>query len=278
MSHIYDSHPINTINDQFTLDNSHPDPTKKYYVDEYTQQKGLTLTMKFVLLSKQNPDLLRRIVLTDVNATTNSGWTALMIASISSTEKTVEFLLENKSDVNKQNKDGMTALMHASKRPNNESTIKLLLEYKSNVNLCDEDGWTALMIASRTLSNEKTITLLLEHKSDVNKQTESGWTALMVSVSSTTIKALIQYGADVNMQSHDGMYVIEHHHRTNRDDACRLLTECGAMFDKINEDNMKLAVMKNDMLEKRLKDKQNWNEYCKYITSLEQKTGIKRML
>lgn len=384
MNIMFDTHPINNVYDQFTIDISYPDLSNEYYIAPNLETKGFTRLMKCVLLSNKYPHLLNHIISTDVstiNDVTENGWSALMIASRNSrtisTEKTVELLIESKSNVNIQDKDGWTALMIASKNSNIESTektVELLIESKSNVNIQDNDGWTALMIATRyfeTVSTKQTVRLLLQGKSDVNIQSKNGWTALMVTsnysktdeivknlieyktdinIQSNTgwtalmlasnekivdllitsksdvnlktddgwtalmlashmrsdtdsatnivrllleaksdvnvqtedgftvlmltpnvtrVKMLIHYGANINSQSNIGGYVVEHHNLRQRYDICKLLIENDALFDRTNKFNMNLSIMRIDVLEERLKDKKNWNEYCKYMTDVE---------
>ena len=53
-------------------------------------------------------------------------------------------LVENKADLNIQDKDGSTALMWACKW-DNVKIVKILIDNGANLDLLSEDGWTALM-------------------------------------------------------------------------------------------------------------------------------------
>ena len=80
----------------------------------------------------------------DVNATDNSGMTALMFAA---KEDTAKVLLEAGADVNAKDNDGKTALMFAA--TNNSSDVAwLLLAAGADANAKDNDGSTALMFAT----------------------------------------------------------------------------------------------------------------------------------
>lgn len=232
------------------------------------KKKGVTLLMKFVLLSEKNPELSRSIVFTEkeVNTQTEAGYTALILASkINNAENTVKLLLDHKADVNMRLLGGWTALMMASRYTHTNSTVKLLLAHRANATVHCASYWTPLMLA--VYSNPKSVELLLENKSDVNKQNESGHTAIIIANDVPTVELLFRYGADVNMKSDRNLFVIEIQIRN--DDICKLLIEFGAMFDKTNKNNMKLAVMKNDMFEEKLKDKQNRDNYHVYMTDVE---------
>ena len=142
--------------------------------------------------------------------------------------------IEKGADVNKQNKLGYTALMHASKW-GNEDIIKLLLKAGADVNTralkdietikptdlvkikrhrnknkrygIEEYTFykeiTAIMIAS-DYGHAGVVTLLLEEGAYVNVQTNRGYTALLFASRNghiETIKLLIEAGASVNTQA-----------------------------------------------------------------------------
>ena len=83
------------------------------------------------------------------------------------------------------------------------------------INWLIKDGnWSALMSASRnsmTFSTNETVKILLKYGADVNLQEEKGWTSLMLASrnsnsesSEKTVKILLEHDADVNLQNNDG--------------------------------------------------------------------------
>ena len=125
------------------------------------------------------------------------------------------FLTKHPETINNKNEEGLTALMIAARNSNctsTERTVEILLNHGSDVNLQEIDGWTALMYAakySRTDSSEKTVELLLNHGANVDLQEDYGWTALMLAVSFSynssvkTVKLLLNHGANVNIQKNN---------------------------------------------------------------------------
>lgn len=122
--------------------------------------------------------------------------------------KTVKKLLENKADVNTQDNDGRTALMHIDYDSNNGrniKAIKLLLKYNANVNIQDNNGCTALMSC---YADEAEIfaQLLLENNADINTQDNDGLTALMYWVKNACntdikfAKLLLKNNVDINLK------------------------------------------------------------------------------
>src|SRR5437868_11357472 len=95
-----------------------PDSTIKYQCSPDSSSKGFTKLMKWVLLTKSNPDLLiniKYLIESDpdiLNKQNDKGWTALMLACISDSTsiQTVELLLSLKPSLNLINKYGGTAL------------------------------------------------------------------------------------------------------------------------------------------------------------------------
>lgn len=101
----YDKHLVNSLDDQFTVNDSLPQLKRHYYVTDTTMTTGITKLMKYVLLSRKNPGLIKSITLQELYKQTGCGWTVLMLAAINSntvsTNNTVELLLKSKADVNK---------------------------------------------------------------------------------------------------------------------------------------------------------------------------------
>ena len=93
------------------------------------------------------------------------------------------------------------------------NTVLSFLKTKVSIDQ-NNDGWTALMFA--TLHNPTAIPALIESGADVNLQSIKGTTALMFAAqhNPTAIPALIASGADVNLQNNKGttalMFAAQH--------------------------------------------------------------------
>jgi hypothetical protein len=108
-------------------------------------------------------ELLENVENLDINAASEEGWTALMLASGYGHAAVVKLLLEyNNCKVNLVDKGGWTALMLASSN-GHAAVVKLLLEHdKCLVNCVDKGGFSALMLASG-FGHAAVVKLLLEH-------------------------------------------------------------------------------------------------------------------
>jgi general secretion pathway protein A len=106
-----------------------------------------------------------------------SGWTALMTATLHGYSPMVELLLKKGADVNLNNPTGGTALMMAAIQGQNE-ILQLLLERGAKVNVQDTKGWTALMYAARN-GHTTTVQILLSSGAEVDLMNTDGRTALM---------------------------------------------------------------------------------------------------
>jgi len=211
--------------------NDTPDINKLYFCSRNTKSTGMTLLMKWVLLTAKHIELIDKIreyvelcphVLNIVNT---AGWTALMIAvrnsHLHSTESTVELLIELSANINYQTADGWTALMMAAKHSNcdsTERTVELLIGAGADLNLWTDMGKTALGIAAglcRRTSTERTVKILLESGADPNVMINDNKTALVyastltnISSSNLVVQMLIDYGADVNKRNYHGITVL----------------------------------------------------------------------
>lgn len=83
----------------------------------------------------------------DVNATDDLGSSALLHAVQNATRATVETLVRAGADVNQPNKEGVTPLMVALARKNEQGLIDFLLGHGADVKMRNAKGATTLMIA-----------------------------------------------------------------------------------------------------------------------------------
>lgn len=91
-------------------------------------------------------------------------------------EQLTSLLKEQKADINAQDKQGMTALMHASVKGHSE-IVELLLNLKANTEISDEYEFTALILAS-TNGHANIVELLLNANASIYARNEDGRTAL----------------------------------------------------------------------------------------------------
>lgn len=94
----------------------------------------------------------------NINTKDKDGWTALMHATDNGDNTIVRLLIELGADLDIQNDDGQTALINAT-FINAIVIAKILIKKGANVNVKDNEGQTALMMAA--LSNAKEIGELL---------------------------------------------------------------------------------------------------------------------
>jgi len=149
----------------------------------------------------------------DVNAKSNDGSTALMIASEKGHIEIAKLLIANRADVNAKVTSGLltgwTALILASENGHFE-IVKLLIANHADVNVKVISGlyvgWTALMIASCN-GHLEILKLLIANRADVNAKSNNGGTALILASETgylEIVKLLITNRADVNAKSKNG--------------------------------------------------------------------------
>jgi ankyrin repeat protein len=101
-------------------------------------------------VGKGNPMPIRSLIKkgADVNATDESGRTALMLAACGHTI-TCEILIKKGADVDFKDRDGRTALMFAAVT-SQDNIAKMLIENGADVNAKDIYNMTALMLAEES--------------------------------------------------------------------------------------------------------------------------------
>ena len=134
------------------------------------------------------------------------GWTNLMIAAFHNIINEVkECLTQGNDDVEATTNDGRTALVLAASN-GYHNVIDLLLTVGANINATFAKGWTALMAAVRA-TDEPTVKFLLKRGADVNHLSLDHCTALAEGTQQGQIcivKHLLECGADTEVRSsHD---------------------------------------------------------------------------
>src|SRR5438105_1977527 len=163
---------------------SEPIATELFYCYEGINTSGFTKLMKWVMLTKSNPDLLaniKHLIESDpviLDKQNEIGWTALMLACVNSSThscvKTLELLLSFKPNLELKTSPGKTALAllcSLSRETEETEVIELLIRAGANVNAIDDSGYSVLMFAYNEKGrNISTMKLLIEAGADVNKQ------------------------------------------------------------------------------------------------------------
>ena len=113
-----------------------------------------------------------------------------------------------KTDVNIQNKTGLSPLMVACQEGVSQALVDVLLSQKNiNVDHQDKAGDTSLHIAA-SKGREDLVRKLLQHRADVNKHNSNGDTALMIAANegfAPVVKALLEdRNLQINAQNVDG--------------------------------------------------------------------------
>ncbi|AVL94346.1 putative ankyrin repeat protein [Megavirus vitis] len=160
----------------------------------------------------------------------------------------VDYIWNNKNDVDSQNELGWTALMVACENCTTtkyKTVIKLLLECGANINIQNNKGETALMllVSNYFENNIDVVKLLLDNGANVNFKTSDKWTALMLAsrcsnIPSSTdiIKLLLEYGADVNLCNNKGWsaLMLVSKYSENNVNIVQLLLDNGANINLCN--------------------------------------------
>ncbi|KAH9512291.1 hypothetical protein Btru_041395 [Bulinus truncatus] len=172
------------------------------------------------------------------------GQMTLMMCVISGFHDLGKLLIANGADVDKQNHDGVTALMYASMY-GEELFVEDLLNCKANVNLKDVKHMTALMWAVYN-NNENVVKMLLDNNADANNKTPSGLTALHIAVEkgfTDIVELLLDKNVSVSLKSIDGWTPLMKSVRLNNFAISELLINNKAdIHERNNEDNTALHI------------------------------------
>ncbi|CAE8626046.1 unnamed protein product, partial [Polarella glacialis] len=104
------------------------------------------------------------------------------------------------------NNDGTTAALIAAGKDHTEC-LKLLAQACADLNKAKDNGFTPLLDATQRLASKQTVELLLEWRADVNRQTAQGMTAVGVAVenrSTLLLCMLMAARADVRHADNEG--------------------------------------------------------------------------
>jgi len=149
----------------------------------------------------------------DINYKDNYNRTLLMKAICNKDMKLILTLIKAGIDINAQTNSGCSALLLAIQYGSNDSMkiVRLLINAGVNVNIQNKFGWTALMevVFNINIHNEIIMHMLLNAGVNINTQQKDGFTALMYAIfkisknSDIIIRTLINSGADIYIKNKD---------------------------------------------------------------------------
>ncbi|MBH1957053.1 MAG: ankyrin repeat domain-containing protein [Burkholderiales bacterium] len=154
----------------------------------------------------------------DANTTGPKNQTGLYLALKEPSPKVAQVLIEwQKTDVNKLNAQGESALMLAALKGQLELAEKLI---KKGADI-NKTGWTPLHYAA-SAGQTRLISLLLENNAYIDAESPNGTTPLMMAAmygSAASVSLLLQEGADAKLKNQQGLTALEFAQRGNRPDA-----------------------------------------------------------
>jgi len=158
---------------------------------------------------RQNTRLLELLFQYGAKPTINNGIIPEYTAFYS--EQNISIALKYGFDLNERRVNGETALMMIVKsRP--DIVLKLDLD-KLDLNIQDDNGWTVLMHLVHYTNNTKAMTHLLQHGANPDVQDNDGNTILMKTIEFRWLDSfgltLIKHGANVNIQNNKGSIALD---------------------------------------------------------------------
>lgn len=204
-------------------------------------------------------DLIEPLIINgaDINSKTNKNSTPLILSLVSNNYEAAKLLLKNRASVNDINEYGSIALNIAVRRGKKEDVdntiIHSLLDHGSNTKLIRSKNYrNALMLACKNSENEnncETIKMLINYGANPNVQDKNGITALMIACRKSNYgfaKILLENSKniDINMYDHKGLTALMHaciNSKYNNVKIIELFYEYGADFNAVdNEGNSAL--------------------------------------
>ncbi len=185
-------------------------------------------------------------------------------------DKIMQFI--NKGiDVNVKDRDGCSALMHATDS-DDYKTVRLLVEFDADIDVKDDDGQTPLMNCA-FVNARKSAKFLITHGANVNLKDKSGQTALMLAALSDSKEVgemLILNGADVDAKDNEGMTAYEIAAKTWG-------FKKNVFFLSENFSKNDVSSKKNTTIDCQFNDYFSNKDYGDVITSLELKESFKNI-
>lgn len=140
----------------------------------------------------------------------------------------VKELIQQGYDINKPDVNGDTALILAAYEGKTD-VLKLLLEAGADVTVLDPGMKATALHAAAYAGRTESAKLLIEYKIDIDKQGPyNGYTALHDAIwqnNIETAKVIINAGANLNIQSNNGLTPLEMAKNLNRKEILKLIEE-----------------------------------------------------
>lgn len=186
---------------------------KLYYKDKplFSSEIIMSLTLEFLFCLATKTNILSRVkaLTIDVNMIDRNGMTPLIHATRRGFLDVVKYLVEEGADINKKNKYGETPLMEACAYGQFE-VAEFLLVKGANINYQNPyNGFTPLLTVTRRFRCVyPLIELLLKWGADPNICSATRYTPLMYACYKVsrleTLKLLVRSGADIRAQNATG--------------------------------------------------------------------------
>ena len=217
-----------------------------------------------------------------VNPVDEFGETPLCKASRSGCMDCVHNLLTSGADVNGSETDGIPLICAASAC--NVEVIDFLRQHGADMNLQDSNGSTALIHAAYYGYNT-CVKTIVEAGADVNVNNKEGFTALMAAAGSTrmpeanifnTVRLLLQHAAHVNIYNTQGQNALQNHIYTEFWKSQQITLLLFAAGETINGTTVKGVVWTGleweskdkeipHFLLRLIKPKLNLKEWCRFL-------------
>ena len=171
----------------------------------------------FSAIERDDPGKVRELLLRgfDANTVDAKGRQGLYLALTEPSPKTAQVLIDwPKTDVNRLNTSGESALMIAALKGNLPLAEKLIKK-GADVN---KTGWTALHYAASG-GQTAVIRLLLDNHAYIDSESPNRTTPLMMAAMYGTagaVKLLLQEGADAGLKNEQGLTALQFAERANQ--------------------------------------------------------------
>jgi ankyrin repeat protein len=165
----------------------------------------------------------------DIHAADKEGLTALIVASRSGLIKMTKLLLDKGADIHAADNEGFTALIWACTN-GRVDVAKLLIDKGADIYAADNEGLTALLWASR-VGHIDVVKLLIDKGADIHAADNEGFTALIWACTNGRVdvaKLLIDKGADIYAADNEGLTALLWASRVGHIDVVKLLIDKGA--------------------------------------------------
>lgn len=156
--------------------------------------------------------------------------TALAQATANNNREIIRVLLHAGANINRQNRDGETALMYLSGQASTD-TARDLIKAGADLELKDDDGETALMAAAR-LDNTGSLKALIDAGAQLEAKDEKGQTALMLAAReglADNVRALLEAGAQINSKDENDWTALRHAREGEHEEVTKLLRDRGGI-------------------------------------------------